>query len=31
MPKYWMITNRNVKKNGFGDDLAPMTYWSSDK
>jgi len=31
MPEYWMITNRNVKKNGFGDDLAPMTYWSSDK
>jgi len=29
MPKYWMITNRNVKTNGFGDDLAPMTYWSS--
>ena len=31
MPKYWMITNRNVNKNSFGDDLAPMTYWSSDK
>ena len=31
MPKYWMITNRNVKNDGFGDDLAPMTYWISDK
>ena len=30
MPKYWMITNRNVEDNGFGDDRAPMTYWSSD-
>ena len=31
MPKYWMITNRNVKKSGFGDDVAPMTYWTSEK
>ena len=32
MPKYWMITNRNIVENeGFGDDLAPTTYWSSDK
>lgn len=32
MPKYWMITNRNIVENeGFGDDHAPTTYWSSDK
>ena len=32
MPKYWMITNRTIIENeGFGDDLAPMTYWVGDK
>ena len=30
MSKYWMITNRNVENNGFGQRLAPMTYWISD-
>src|SRR6267142_1888245 len=31
MPKYWMISNRAVKKNGFGDDRDELTFWVSDK
>jgi esterase/lipase superfamily enzyme len=26
---YWMITNRNIKDDGFGDDFAEMTYWQN--
>ena len=31
MPKYWMITNRAVKKDGLGKDLAELSYYTSDK
>lgn len=30
MPKYWMITNRNVKQDGLGQDLADLTFFTSD-
>jgi len=31
MPKYWMITNRNVEKeNGLGSKLADLTFYVSD-
>lgn len=30
MPKYWMITNRKAKKDGFGRDRGELSYWTSD-
>jgi esterase/lipase superfamily enzyme len=27
---YWMITNRNVTADGFGDDLDELTFWLND-
>lgn len=30
MPKFWLISNRNVKKGGFGDKHGDLTYWTSD-
>jgi esterase/lipase superfamily enzyme len=27
---YWMITNRNVKSDSFGDDFSDLTYWTND-
>ena len=26
---YWLITNRNVKANDFGDKRSPLTFWSN--
>ena len=31
MPKYWMISNRDVDKNGLGSELAELTFYVSDK
>lgn len=32
MPKYWMITNREIKDGGFGHELAQKrSYWVSDE
>lgn len=31
MPKYWMITNRNVTEDGLGADLDALTFYVSDK
>lgn len=30
MPKYWMISNRNVEKNGLGSELAELTFYVTD-
>jgi esterase/lipase superfamily enzyme len=30
MPKYWMISNRNVKKDGLGTDHGSLSYWTTD-
>lgn len=30
MPRYWMITNRNVKKDGLGIDHTRLSLWISD-
>lgn len=30
-PRYWMISDRNVQKDGFGSDKADLTYWFSGK
>jgi esterase/lipase superfamily enzyme len=27
---YWMVTNRNVTANGFGDDFDNLTFWLND-
>lgn len=27
---YWMITNRKVAADGFGDDFSDLTFWQSD-
>jgi esterase/lipase superfamily enzyme len=27
---YWMVTNRNVTANGFGDDFSDLTFWLND-
>ena len=26
---YWLITNRNVKATGFGDEFSDLTFWSN--
>ena len=31
MPKFWLISNRNVENSGFGTKLASLTFWTSDK
>src|ERR1019366_6936526 len=31
MPRYWMISDRNIEGNGFGADRGPLTYWTSDQ
>jgi esterase/lipase superfamily enzyme len=31
MPTYWMISNRAVKTNGFGDTRDQLSYWVSDQ
>lgn len=31
MPRYWMITNRNVKKSGLGIDHTRLSLWVSDE
>jgi esterase/lipase superfamily enzyme len=31
MPKYWMITNRNVESNGLGKRLADLTFYTNVK
>src|SRR5437870_2102377 len=28
---FWMITNRNVQSNGFGDDFGTLTFWANPK
>jgi esterase/lipase superfamily enzyme len=28
---YWMITNRNVKSDGFGDEFSDLTFWKNEK
>lgn len=28
---YWMITNRNVAANGFGDEFSDLSFWKNDK
>ncbi|MCI0641442.1 MAG: alpha/beta hydrolase [Gemmataceae bacterium] len=30
MPRYWMVTNRNVKSNGLGSRRDKATYWTAD-
>jgi len=30
MPKYWMISNRNVQANGLGTKRRILTYWETD-
>ena len=30
MPKYWMITDRNIAADGFGERVASMSYWKAD-
>jgi esterase/lipase superfamily enzyme len=30
-PLYWMISNREIKAGGFGDDRAKLTFWTSDQ
>lgn len=30
MPKYWMISNRNVRPDGLGKDVAGASYWVGD-
>jgi esterase/lipase superfamily enzyme len=30
MPKYWMITDRNVASGDLGIKRGPLTYWTSD-
>jgi esterase/lipase superfamily enzyme len=27
---YWMITNRDLKKDGFGDDFSKLTFWKNE-
>ena len=27
---YWMITNRDVKSDGLGDDFSDLTYWTNE-
>ena len=27
---YWMITNRNAKSDGFGDEFSKMTFWKNE-
>ena len=27
---YWMITNRNAKSDGFGDESSKMTFWKNE-
>jgi len=27
---YWMITNRNTKSDGFGDEFSKMTFWKNE-
>ncbi len=27
---YWMITNRNVKSDGLGDDISDLTFWTNE-
>jgi esterase/lipase superfamily enzyme len=29
-PMYWMITNRNVKEDGFGDEFSDLSYWKNE-
>jgi len=31
VPRYWMITNRNKRRDGLGGDRAPLSYWVADK
>ena len=31
MPKYWLISNRNIENNGFGSTHDVLTYWVSDQ
>lgn len=31
MPRYWMITNRNVKKDKLGGDHSRLSFWVSDQ
>ena len=31
MPKYWMITNRNVDKDELGSKVTDLTFYVSDK
>ena len=31
MPNYWMISNRSLEDDGFGNDRSPLTYWVGDK
>jgi esterase/lipase superfamily enzyme len=30
MPKYWMITDRNIAADGFGQRVAGLSYWTAD-
>jgi esterase/lipase superfamily enzyme len=30
-PRFWMISNRSREKNGFGNDRAPVSYWTGEK
>ena len=30
MPRYWMVSNRNVTTTGFGGSIAPATFWVAD-
>lgn len=30
MPKYWMVSNRNVQADGLGDRRADLSYWVAD-
>jgi esterase/lipase superfamily enzyme len=27
---YWLITNRNIGKSGFGDDFSSLSYWKNE-
>jgi esterase/lipase superfamily enzyme len=31
MPKYWMITDRNISAGALGKEVAGLTYWVADK
>jgi esterase/lipase superfamily enzyme len=30
-PHYWMITNRNLTQDGFGNEFASLSYWTCEK